>query len=108
MPVSERGLLLAYVHQRPATPDASRELLLEYIAAFARREGYELGRVLVGREGFDDRPTVGNLVREIGSRGACTVLIAGVSPQAIAAVGRLTDVNVITLAETARAVSRVR
>jgi hypothetical protein len=73
--------LLAYLHMRPGTPDATPALLHDYIAAFARREGYHLTDVLVGVEGRGETSTVTALLDRVRLADARTVLtLDDVSP----------------------------
>jgi hypothetical protein len=101
-----RGVLTAYIHLRPATPEATRELLTDFIAAYARRRGYALGRVLVGEEGRNEHVTVRDLLDEIKRSSAGAVLIAGASARALAAVHRLSGVEVVTLDDVSRQLAR--
>ena len=91
--------LLAYLHLRPGPPAATPALLRDYIAGFARREGYDLDDVLIGVEGTTDTRTVAALLDRVHSTGTTTVLIAGPSRMALAALHRLTAVRVLTLAD---------
>lgn len=106
MGTPSRGVLTAYIHLRPATPAATQELLTEFIAAYARRHGYTLGRVLVGEEGRTEHVTVRDLLDEIKHSSASAVLIAGASTRALTAVHRLSGVEVVTLDEVSRQLVR--
>lgn len=91
--------LLAYLHLRPGTPAATPALMRDYIAGFARREGYHLEDVLVGVEGTTETGTVASLLDRVRATGATTVLVAGPSRTALAALHRLAGVQVLTLAD---------
>ena len=93
--------LLGYLHLRPATPAATPVLLRDYIAGFARREGYHLDDVLVGVEGTTEARMVTALLDRVRATGTTTVLVAGPSRRALAALHRLTGVRVLTLADVA-------
>jgi hypothetical protein len=106
MGMPARGVLTAYIHLRPATPEATRELLTESISAYARRHGYALGRVLVGEEARNEHLTVRDLLDEVKRSSASAVLIAGASARALAAVHQLSGVEVVTLDDVSRQLAR--
>ena len=99
-------VLLAYIHLRPATPAATVALLRDYIHAYAHHQRYEVGCILVGHEGHDERVTVRRLILEIEQRDAVTVLVAGVSHHAMAALAQFTKARLITLHDIIRANAR--
>ena len=99
MTTSATPPLLAYLHLRPGTPAATPALLRDYIAGFARREGYRLDDVLVGVEGTTEARAVAALLDRVRATGTSTVLIVGPSRTALAAVHRLTGVRVLTLVD---------
>jgi hypothetical protein len=94
-----RRVLLAYLHLGPGVPEATRGLLRDYIENFAEREGYVLDGVVVRTGDQDARSSVRDLIRRIGDCGAETVLVSGAAETALAALKRLSDVRVLTLAD---------
>ena len=91
--------LLAYLHLRPGTPQATRGLLRDYITGFAEREGYRLTDVLIGSEGTSEQVTVRSLIEQVRQTGAHAVLVTGPAQRALVALHQLAGVRVLTLAD---------